>query len=78
MHQWSESSLDNGLSPIRRQPITWTNAGLLSIGPLETYFSEIGIIILSFAFKKMQLKISSAKMAAILSGADELTVVKWP
>ena len=32
---------DNALSPIRRQAIILTNAGLLSIGPLETIFSEI-------------------------------------
>ena len=31
---------DNGLSPIRRQAIIWTNAGLLSIGPLGTIFGE--------------------------------------
>ena len=31
---------DNGLSPHRRQAIIWTNAGLLSIGPFRTYFSE--------------------------------------
>ena len=52
---------DNGLSPIRRQAITWTNTGLLSIKLLETNFSEIRIGILS------HLKMSSAKMAAILS-----------
>ena len=40
MNQVSIGS-DNGLSPIRRQAIIWTNAGLLSIGPLETNFSEI-------------------------------------
>ena len=34
---------DNGLSPGRRQAIIWTNAGLLSIGPLGTNFSEISI-----------------------------------
>ena len=28
---------DNGLSPHRRQAIIWTNAGLLSIGPLWTH-----------------------------------------
>ena len=33
--------LDNGLSLIRRQAIIWTNAGLLSIGPLGTNSSEI-------------------------------------
>ena len=31
---------DNGLSPGRRQAIVWTNAGILSIGPLETNFSD--------------------------------------
>ena len=25
---------DNGLSPVRRQAIIWTNAGILLIGPL--------------------------------------------
>ena len=32
---------DNGLALIRRQAIIYTNAGLLSTGPLETNFSEI-------------------------------------
>ena len=32
---------DNNLSPIWRQAIIYTNAGLLSIGPLRTNFSEI-------------------------------------
>ena len=31
---------DNGLSPGRRQAIIWTNAGILSIGPLGTNFNE--------------------------------------
>ena len=52
----------NGLSLVRCQAITWTNAGLLSIGLMGTYFSEIWIEILSFSFKKMQLKMSSARM----------------
>ena len=34
---------DNGLSPGRHQAIIWTNAGILSIGPLATKFSEIPI-----------------------------------
>ena len=58
---------DNGLSPVWRQAITWTKAGLLSTGLLGTNFSEISIRILSLSFKKMHLKMSSAKMAAILS-----------
>ena len=32
---------DNGLSPVRRQPIIWTNDGLLSIRPQATHFNEI-------------------------------------
>ena len=52
---------DYGLSPGRRQAIIWTNAGILSIGPLETNFSEILIEIYIFSFKKMHLKISSEK-----------------
>ena len=52
---------DNGLSPDRCQAIIWTNAGILLIGPLGTNFSEISIKILTFSFKKMWLKVSSAK-----------------
>ena len=52
---------DNGLLPDRRQAIIWTDAGLLLIGPLGTNFSEILIEILTFLFKKMRLKVSSAK-----------------
>ena len=40
----------------------------LSIGPLQTNFSENLIEIHKFAFKKMHLKMSSGKMASILSG----------
>ena len=32
---------DNGISPVRRQSIIWTNDCLLLIGTLETNFSEI-------------------------------------
>ena len=44
-----------------RHTIIWTNAGLLLIGPLGTNFSEILMEILTFSFKKMRLKVSSAK-----------------
>ena len=54
-------------APIWHQAITWTNAVLLSIGLLGTNFSEMWIGIMSFSFKKMHLKMLSAKMAAILS-----------
>ena len=52
---------DNGLSPGRCKVIIWTNAGILLIGPLGTNFSEILIGIQAFLFKKMHLKMSSAK-----------------
>ena len=58
---------DYGLLPGRPQAIIWTNAGILLIGPLGTNFSEIYIKILTFLFKKMRLKVLSAKMATILS-----------
>ena len=58
---------DNGLSPGRRQAITWTNVGILLIGPLGTNFSEMLIEIHTFSFKKIHLKMSSGKKAAILS-----------
>ena len=63
---------DNGLSPGRRQAIIWTNAGLLIIGPLGTNFSEILIEILTFSFKKMRLKVSSAKRRPFCLGLNVL------
>ena len=52
---------DNGLSPGRRQAIIWTNVGILLIRTLRTNFSEILSAIHTFSFKKMHLKMSSAK-----------------
>ena len=52
---------DNGLSPGRHRAIIWTNAGIMLIGPLGTNFSEILTGIQQFSFKKMYLKMSSAK-----------------
>ena len=48
-------ALGYGLSPVRRQTITWINARLLSVG-LRGTNSEIWIEILAFSFKKMHLK----------------------
>ena len=63
---------DNGLSPGRRQAIIWTNAGILLIGPLVgTNFSEI--LIGTFSFKKMHLKMSSAKWRLFCLGLNVLT-----
>ena len=74
---------DNGLSPDRRQAIIWTNAGILLIGPLGT-----DIEILTFSFKKMRLKVSSAKrrpsclglnvlMASCLTKHGQYRNVEW-
>ena len=57
-----------GLSPIWRQAIIWTNAGLLSVRPLRTNFSEILIKIQSFSFTKVQPKILSAKWRPFCPG----------
>ena len=43
---------DNGLSPGWRQASIWTNAGILSIGPLGTKFSEILMEIRNFYSRK--------------------------
>ena len=66
---------DNGLSPGRRQAIIWTNAGILLIESLGTNFSENLIEILTFLFKKMHLKISSAKWRPFCLGLNVLTVL---
>ena len=63
---------DNDLSPGRRQAIIWTNAGKLLIGPLGTNFSEILIGIQIFSFKKMHLKMLSAKWRPFCLGLNVL------
>ena len=51
------------------KPLTWTNAGLLLIGPLETNFSEIRIKRQVFSLKYIYIfKNDVCKMAAILTG----------
>ena len=65
---------DNGLSPARRQAIIWTNAGILFIGPLGTNFSEFLTKILTFSFKKKNLKVSSGKWHPFCLGLNVLTL----
>ena len=65
---------DNGLSPGQRQAIIWTNAGILLTGPLGTNFNEILIGIQTFSFKKMLLKMSSAKWRSFCLGLNALTI----
>ena len=64
---------NNSLSPDQRQAIIWTNAGLLSIGPLWTYFSENLIKMQQFSLTKMHLKMSSAKWCPSCLGLNVLT-----
>ena len=63
---------DNGLSPVRRQAIIWTNAGILLIRTLGTNFNEIPGEINWFSFSKMHLKMSSAKWRLFGLGLNEL------
>ena len=64
--------LDNGLSPGWRQAIIWPNAWILLIGAWGTNFSETLIKILVFSFKKMRLKLSSAKRQPFCPGLNVL------
>ena len=65
---------DTGLSPGRRQAIIWTNTGMLLIGPLGTNFIEILIRIQIFSFRKMHLKMSSARCRPFCLGLNVLNV----
>ena len=65
---------DNGLSPGRHQAIIRTNAGILLIGRLGTNLSEISIEIHTFSFKKMHLKMSSARCRPFCLGFSVLTL----
>ena len=64
---------DNGLSPERGQAIIWINAGRLLIQTSGTTFSEILNEIHKFSFKKMHLKMSSAKWRTFCLGLNVLT-----
>ena len=60
---------DNGLSPVRRQAIIWTNAGIVLIGTLGTNFSEILSEIHIFSFNIIHLKMSSGKRQPFVSAS---------
>ena len=75
-------SSDNRLSPGRRQAIIWTNDRILLIGPSGTHFSEILFGIQTFSFKKIQLKVSSAKWRPFCLGLNVLRItaslcIRW-
>ena len=70
---------DNGLSPGRRQAMIWTNAGILSIGPLGTNFCfhsdmKFQSEFKHFSFKKMHFKVSSAKWRPFYLGLNGFNV----
>ena len=64
--------LDDGLPPSQRQAIIWTNNAILLIRTLRTHFSEIASEIHTFSFKKMRLKVSSAKRRPFCLGLNVL------
>ena len=59
---------DSGLSPGRHHAIIWNNTWILLIGHLGTNFSVISIEMQTFPFKKMRLKVSSAKFLPFCLG----------
>ena len=63
---------DIGLSPGRRQAITWTNVGILWMRLLGINCSKIFIEINTFSFKKMHFKMSSAKWRPSCLGLNVL------
>ena len=69
---------DNGLSPGRRQAIIWTNAGILLTGSLWTNLSEMIIETHTFSFKKIHLKISSAKWRPFYLGLNVVNLQQKP
>ena len=68
---------DNGLSPGQCQAITWTNVGILLIGPLGTNLSEMLIEINTFSCKKIYLKMSSGKWLPFCLGLNMLRKGKY-
>ena len=65
---------DIGLSPGRRQVITQTNTGILLIGTSGANFSETLNEPHALSFKKMHLKMSSAKKS---TGPSVTTMLTW-
>ena len=63
-------SLDNGLSPVRRQAFIWINAGILLMESLGINISEILVDILVISFKKMRLKMWYAKWQPFCLGLN--------
>ena len=69
---------DYGLSPGRRQAIIWTNVAIWLIRTLGTNFSEILNKIHTSIFKKMHLKMSSAKWRPFCLSLNVLVDIEMP
>ena len=67
--------LDWSLSHGRHQAIIWTNYGIFLIGPLGINFGDLFIEIRIFSFKKMHLKIASAKWGRFCPARNMLKTV---
>ena len=65
---------DNGLLPIWRQAIIWTNAGILLIWTLRTHASELLSEIHAFSFKQMHVKMLSGKWQPFCLSLNVLTL----
>ena len=63
---------DNGLSPVRRRAIIWSNTDLLSIRTLGTNFSEIRFKIQKCPLMKMHYSMSSVKWRPFCAVRDTL------
>ena len=66
---------DNGLLPVGYHAIIWRSASLLFIVSLGTNYSEILIKTLQFSYKKINLKMSSAKWLALLLDHNILMLI---
>ena len=54
MAWWRVHASYNGLSPVQRKALNWTNADILSIGPLWTYIRENSTEIQHFTENEFQ------------------------
>ena len=64
---------DNGLLPVWRQAIIWTNAGILPIRSQGTYFNEISIKIQNIFIQENTFENVFCQMATIFPGLNVLT-----
>ena len=71
VRQQGNIGLGNCLTPVRRQTITWTNADLLSIGPVRTNIMQLWIEIYAFVH-------AVCEMAAILSRGRCANYLEYP